>query len=693
VAIADVDDHRRRRLAGSFDVSRSFADIDTMLHDASVPIDVVAVCSPAQFHADAVIAALRADKHVLVEKPLALGLDDADRIVAEAEARPRLKVMVGFNLRHHRLVQRAARMISDGRIGELQLARTAWTASIRIRTRVPDWRNHRTSGGGVLSEIAVHHFDLLRFLAGAPIESVYAETRPGEGDDESATLTLRLKGGATASCAFAERSADRNELELFGTQGSISFSLYRFDSLTLARPGRHGGRLRHAIEALRDVPEVWPIVRRGGDFRETYRRQWLAMLDAIRRDARVDSVGGATVHDGREALRVVLAAGASANAGRPVTVADAPRVPEPAPARPARSTESVRTSTPATGDSRPQISAVLSTRSHFDAIRVTVQYLRAQTVRDQIELLIVCPNARDLQLTADDEALLEGFWQHRTIEIGPFDSVAPANAAGVRAAGAPVVVLCEDHAFPDPNWAENLILAHRGPYAGVGPAVHNANPSTAVSRADFLIGYGPWAEPIKPCEPAHLPGHNSAYKRDVLLSYGDRLEEMMQAESVLHWDLRRKGLRLYLDPGARLAHTNFAQLGIWTGVQFHSGRVFAGTRASGWSMWKRTVYTLGSPLIPLVRFSRVWRHARRVHGSAWIPPTLLLAVGWGLALDGLGQLLGYALGPGESRSGAYEFCRLRFVTDADRQRLGGAVQLSTRSVSAVEIEPGALSSR
>jgi hypothetical protein len=75
----------------------------------------------------------------------------------------------------------------------------------------------------------------------------------------------------------------------------------------------------------------------------------------------------------------------------------------------------------------------------------------------------------------------------------------------VRAASAPIVVFCEDHAFPDPTWAEALIVAHRRPYAAVGPVVRNANPSTVISGADCLIGYGPWLEISQPCEPEHLP--------------------------------------------------------------------------------------------------------------------------------------------------------------------------------------------
>jgi hypothetical protein len=302
----------------------------------------------------------------------------------------------------------------------------------------------------------------------------------------------------------------------------------------------------------------------------------------------------------------------------------------------------------------------------FEVIARTVRHLAAQTARRQIELVIVCPDASQLALPG---RVLEGFHSHQVVEIAPFRSVAIPNAAGARAARAPVVAFCEDHAFPDPAWAEALLSAHRGPYAVVGPAVHNANPATLTSRADFLIGYGPWAAPIASQEPAHLPGHNSAYKRAVLLEYGARLEDMLEAESVLQWDLVARGHRLWLEPEARLAHTNFSQFGVWTRVQVHAGRVFGGTRALGWSWPRRLFFAAASPLIPLVRLRRLWPDASRLPRDEGRRLAVLATVAWGLVFDGLGQAAGYLTGTGRSRSVAHEFARVDYVTTSDRDLL------------------------
>src|SRR5207244_2412948 len=121
---------------------------------------------------------------------------------------------------------------------------------------------------------------------------------------------------------------------------------------------------------------------------------------------------------------------------------------------------------------------------------------------------------------------------------------------GIRQAKAAIVALAEDHCFPDPQWAERLIASYQGPWTAVGPAVRNANPKTAVSCADLLIGYGPWLAPSSSREAEFLPGHNTSYKRAVLLEYGNRLDSMMQAETVLHWNLRSKGHRLFMESTA-----------------------------------------------------------------------------------------------------------------------------------------------
>lgn len=320
----------------------------------------------------------------------------------------------------------------------------------------------------------------------------------------------------------------------------------------------------------------------------------------------------------------------------------------------------------------PALSMIIATADTYQSIRATIRHLRAQSVVSQIELVIVAPSASAVNLAHDE---LTEFFRYVVVEAGPMRSVGSANALGVRHATAPVIALGEDHAFPAAGWAEALIEAHRRPCAAVGPVIRNANPKTRLSCADLLIGYAPWIDPARGGSVDHLPGHNSSYKRDVLLAYGAALESMLEAETVLHWDLRSKGHQLYLEPAAKVAHTNFAVLVPFLQVHFYGGRAFATARAQNnhWGLLKRLLFSIASPVIPAVRLSRIVRHNRQQGRSHAFVLRVLPQLLAGLAADGTGQMLGYALGAGGTTAKLtdLEFHRFRYASkrafQAERQ--------------------------
>jgi len=310
----------------------------------------------------------------------------------------------------------------------------------------------------------------------------------------------------------------------------------------------------------------------------------------------------------------------------------------------------------------PKLSVVLATKDNFSSIEKTVEYLRRQTVPEQIELVVVCPHLPTLQAPVED---LECFGAFQSVELQPFLSIGCANAAGVRKASAPVVALAEDHAFMEPEWAEELLKSHADPHVAVGPAVENPNPQTWVSRADFFLGYGPWEAPRETETLTYLPGHNTSYKREALLELGSELEHYLNAETLLHWKFHGEGKSLLLNSRARIHHVNFSLLSVWLKVLFHNGRNFAGMRRQEMSATRRVIYVAGGLLIPLVRYYRIWSSAASPAGVAREAPGLL----FGLLVDALGQMVGYALGPGDSRDKLlrYEFRRVDNVRREERE--------------------------
>jgi glycosyltransferase involved in cell wall biosynthesis len=293
--------------------------------------------------------------------------------------------------------------------------------------------------------------------------------------------------------------------------------------------------------------------------------------------------------------------------------------------------------------SPPSLSVVIVTDG-YETIRKTVRHLRAQTIADRIELVIV---AADGNLELDQPELAE-LHSHRVVEVGDIRSLSWARAPGIREATAPVVALAESHCFPEPEWAERLLSAHTDGWAAVGPAIFNANPSDVVSWVNLFLDYGPWLGPTRGGEMGDLPGHNSSYKRELLLAYGDRLEAMLEAETIMHADLRAAGHRLYQEPAARAAHINVTRTASWLGERFQTGRRFASARSSAWPLWRRATYAAGSPLIPAVRMPRLLRDLARTGTGRELRGYGYVLLTFALCVSAAGELVGYVLGSGDS---------------------------------------------
>ena len=261
----------------------------------------------------------------------------------------------------------------------------------------------------------------------------------------------------------------------------------------------------------------------------------------------------------------------------------------------------------------PAMTVVLSTPGDMATIATTVEHLRRQTIADRLELIVVASAPEGFARSTD---AFRDFWGHQIVSVGPIQSTGGANASGVRAARGPVVAFAEDHCFPERDWADALVKRHaRGDVAVVGPVFRNANPATLISWCDFVIGYGPWTHPLRGGDRPFVAGHNSSYRTAVLLERDARLEELLAAETVLHFELRRAGYRIVVEPRARAAHVNFARLTSWLPVQYHGGRVFAAERARRWAWSRRAFYAVASPLIPCVRFM----HASAICGKRRSP--------------------------------------------------------------------------
>ena len=313
-AVADLDAARVNAVAERFGIARRSTDFRQLLADRE--LELFGVCVPPAAHADVAIELIRAGRHVLVEKPLALTLEDCERVDRTARDAG-VHASVGFNLRRHRLVAAAREELRAGALGRVMLLSSTFTSDAGLGS----------AGQDTLLERGIHHFDLWRHLLGREIVEIAALAEGGH----TAVVTARSAGGTLITGQFSESSAAANELAAYGDAGQLRLSCDRFDGLeVIPRPGYRGDlrvRARAAARTLTQLPAVARARRGGGDMLGSYAAEWRDLARAIRSGTPADP----GIEDGRRALAMLLAAKESlAGGGAPVPV------PEPEPSRAAR---------------------------------------------------------------------------------------------------------------------------------------------------------------------------------------------------------------------------------------------------------------------------------------------------------------------------------------------------------------------
>ncbi|MEW1811978.1 Gfo/Idh/MocA family oxidoreductase [Pseudarthrobacter phenanthrenivorans] len=217
-------------------------------------IDIVDICAPGWMHAEIAIAALEAGKHVLVEKPLANTLAEAELMTAAAaKARARgVQSMIGFNYRRVPALALAKELIGEGRLGTVRHVRAAYLQDWLADAQAPmTWRLRKeTAGSGALGDIASHAIDQVLFLLGDQVSEVsgrlntFVTQRPGTSGpaggleevtvDDAAWATLSLTSGAVASVEVSRVATGRKnslQIEVYGDKGSLLFDLENLNEL------------------------------------------------------------------------------------------------------------------------------------------------------------------------------------------------------------------------------------------------------------------------------------------------------------------------------------------------------------------------------------------------------------------------------------------------------------------------------
>ena len=255
-------------------------------------IDAICICTPTETHSDISIAAARAGKHVICEKPVDLNLEKIKKVIEEVD-RAGIVYQVAFNRRFDKSYARVAEMVRCGMVGEVQ--------TVLIVSRDPKVSpvSYLKNSGGLYLDMGVHDYDIVRFVSGQEIVEVTAngacliDPAVGEiGDVDTAVTTMRLSNGALATVVHSRQAVYGYDqrLEVFGSKGCARAENRTEDSTIL-----------YTDQAVISDKPLWNFTER---FEGAYLEEMRCFVDSCLNETPVT----ATAYDGLQSVRVGLAA-------------------------------------------------------------------------------------------------------------------------------------------------------------------------------------------------------------------------------------------------------------------------------------------------------------------------------------------------------------------------------------------------
>jgi predicted dehydrogenase len=317
--VVDINDELAREAAARYGFESWASDWRKVVEDPS--IDIVDIVTPNHTHAEIAIAAAKAGKHIISEKPLARTTEEAKRML-DAASEAGVKHMVAFNYRRTPAVSLAKKYIEEGAIGRILNFRGTYLQDWSADPNAPlSWRFRKeVAGSGALGDIGTHVIDLARYLVGeitevmgiantwiperpvssGPVDKLGTVKSSGDVkkaavdvDDEINTL-LRFENGAVGSLEATRNAWGRNNFltfEIHGDKGSLYFNYERRDELQVCfsddPDDRRGFRTIYTGPAHPNGAALWPIPALGIGYGETKIIEAHDFISAIVQDTEV----------------------------------------------------------------------------------------------------------------------------------------------------------------------------------------------------------------------------------------------------------------------------------------------------------------------------------------------------------------------------------------------------------------------
>jgi myo-inositol 2-dehydrogenase / D-chiro-inositol 1-dehydrogenase len=311
-AVYGRNEERARTFAQKHHIPRSFTNVDRLLAEADC--DIVDICIPNVLHAPTAIAAAKAGKHVIVEKPLCMTLEEADAMI-DASRKAGKKLMYAEQLCFAPKYERVRELIREGALGDVYMLKqaekhsgphTAWFWDVE------------QSGGGVLMDMGCHALGWFRWMLGGrpEIQTVYAQLdlllHKGRTRGEDHAITIVEFGGGVLGVAedsWAKHGGMDDRIEVYGTGGVTYADLFIGNSaLTYSEKG-YGYALEKAGSTAGWTFTIFEEV-----FNQGYPQELRHFVECVRQDKPPLLTG----EDGRVVLEMMYAAYESARTGQKV---------------------------------------------------------------------------------------------------------------------------------------------------------------------------------------------------------------------------------------------------------------------------------------------------------------------------------------------------------------------------------------
>lgn len=300
VAINDINREAAEAVAARCNISSVVESSAEIIDNAQT--EAVLICSPTPTHADLIVAAAQAGKHIFCEKPIAHSLREIDRSLAAVE-KAGVQLQVGFNRRFDANFARVRKAVATGEIGVPSLMH------IISRDPAPPPISYIRTSGGIFADMTIHDFDMARFLIGDEVEEIY--TTAGvmvdpeiglAGDLDTALVVLRFRNGVIGTIDNSRRAAYGYDqrVEILGSKGKIATeNCYPNEAV-----------ISSGDAVYRDLPLNFFMER----YTESFAAELRSFVHAIRENKPIEVNG----IDGRIPVQMAIAARKSYDEHRPV---------------------------------------------------------------------------------------------------------------------------------------------------------------------------------------------------------------------------------------------------------------------------------------------------------------------------------------------------------------------------------------